>query len=91
MSSTSLVSLSSAISKRSKRILSSTPRRNEDAEERGEERLFALLAVVVVRDERGWAGAQQVAARRDGVCPDAAQVVVVRLVVVHLAARNDLA
>ena len=54
MSSTSLVSLSSAISRRSKRILSSTRRRNEDAEERGEEaRLFALLAVVAVQDERG--------------------------------------
>ena len=48
MSSTSLASLSLAISKRSKRILSSTQRRNEDErrEERGdEERLLALLAL----------------------------------------------
>jgi hypothetical protein len=82
MSSTSLASLSSAISNRLKLILSLTPRRNEVArlEERGEEeqaeeeRPLALLAPV----DRGeqWAGAASVA---------------VRLGVVRLAARNDQA
>jgi hypothetical protein len=87
MSSTSLVSLSSAISNRLKLILSSTQRRNE--EERGEdERLLALPAVAALADleaqrERGWAGAEPV-----GVCPDAVRRDAARLVVVRRAAAD---
>ena len=89
MSSTSLVSLSSAISNRLKLILSSTQRRNEDEEERGEdERLLALPAVAALADlaaqrELEWAGAQPV-----GVCPDAVRREAARLVVVRLAAAD---